>query len=69
MPFITSVEELAHRKSIMEGLEVALEVKYGPAGSALLPEIQQITDVEKLKSILQAIRTVATPEELRKLWA
>jgi hypothetical protein len=77
MPFITSVERVAReegrqegrREELLAGLEVALELKFGAAGLALLPEIKQIAQVDRLKAIQQALRGAATPEELRRLWA
>ncbi len=38
-------------------------------GSQLMPEIRQIFDHEQLMKILRAAATVASPDELRKLWA
>ena len=35
----------------------------------IMPEIRQIDDHEQLKNILHAAETVASPDELRKLWA
>jgi hypothetical protein len=77
MPFITSVERVAReegreegrREELLAGLEVALELKFGAAGLALLPEIKQIAQVDRLKAIQQALRSAATPDELRRLWA
>jgi hypothetical protein len=34
-----------------------------------MPEIRLIRDPEQLEKILQAAKTAAGPEELRKLWA
>jgi hypothetical protein len=34
-----------------------------------MPEIRLINDAEQLEKILHAAKVVASPEDLRKLWA
>jgi hypothetical protein len=68
MPFMTSFERRARTEALLEGIELGLEVKFGAAGLQLMPEIKQLTDVEMLRGVLQAIKTAASPEELRRLW-
>jgi hypothetical protein len=46
-----------------------LKIRFGEAGLRLLPDIRKIEDHEKLESILQAIESGATLEELPRLWA
>jgi hypothetical protein len=53
----------------MRGIEAALKIRFGEAGLRLLPEIRQIDDHEKLETILQAIESGATLEELPRIWA
>lgn len=73
MPFITTPERIGMERGLaqgrLEGIELALEVKFGVAGLRLMPEIRAITDEEKLKAVIQAMRTAATPEDLRRVWA
>jgi hypothetical protein len=69
MPFLTTPERLGRIKGLLPGIEVSLELKYGAAGLQLLPEIKEITDVATLEAVLQAIKTAANPEELRRVWA
>ncbi len=45
-----------------------LEMKFGTQALQLMPEISQITDLEQLKTIQQAIKTVNNPDELRQLF-
>ena len=40
-------------------------MKFGPAGIALLPEIQSIDDIATLERLLQAIKQAATLDEVR----
>jgi len=46
-----------------------LELRFAEEGLRLMPEIREIHDEERLEAILKAIRTVASPDELRQLWA
>lgn len=55
------------RQSLLEGIEVALEVKFAAPGLALLDEIRQVEDVELLRRIGE-IKQAASPEALRPLW-
>ena len=77
MPFITTPERYGRKEGLREGLsrgradgiEVALRLKFGESALSLMPEIRQISDEEKLETILHSIETAATPEDLRRLWA
>ena len=80
MPFITTPERIGREegraegraeglsKGLINGIEVALELKFGEVGLRLLPEIRAIADEAKLEAILGAIRTAASPEDLRRVW-
>ena len=60
--------ELRGRKEeLYSGIELALEIKFGDQGSELMPIISQITDLQKLKAIQQAIKTVNTVNELQQI--
>ena len=60
--------ELRGRKEeLYSGIELALEIKFGNQGSELMPIISQITDLQKLKTIQQAIKTVNTVNELQQV--
>ncbi len=69
MPFITTPERYGRAEGCLEGIEAVLEVRFQDAGLQLMPEIRLIHDAETLEKILHAAITVASPEELRKLWA
>lgn len=76
MPYITSVERIGRqegkqeglREGLLAGIAVSLELKFGPAGLALLPEIERLEDVTILRRIQEGLRTVTTIEELRGLY-
>ena len=60
--------ELRGRKEeLYSGIELALEIKFGNQGLELMPIISQITDLQKLKAIQQAIKTVNTANELQQI--
>jgi hypothetical protein len=69
MPFITTPERLGRIDGFLEVLEPYLEEKLGATGLQLMPEIRQITDIEVLRAVLQALKRGASPDELRRLWA
>jgi predicted transposase YdaD len=56
-------------KGRLEGLRLALKLKFGEAGLDLMPEIAKIEDPAALEKLFQAIETAATPEHLRPIWA
>lgn len=56
-------------EGLLEGLAVALDLKFGAAGTALLPELQQITDPAILQQVGERIKTATSVEELRAVYA
>jgi hypothetical protein len=69
MPFLTGFERRGLEKGLLAGIEVALEVKFGAEGLRLMPEITELQDHELLEAVLEAIRTAASPDEVRRVWA
>ena len=59
---------LGIQQEFLSTLEWGLELKFGNEGLAILPEIRQITDLEILKQIRQALLTVNNLEELRQIY-
>jgi hypothetical protein len=53
----------------LEKIELGLKLKFGAEGLRLLPEVEQITDVEVLRAISQAIESATTPDDLRQVWS
>ena len=80
MPFITTPERIGREEGrtegrteglaegLAKGIEVALELKFGEAGLRLMPEIRAIANEAKLEAILHAVRTAASPDDLRRVW-
>jgi hypothetical protein len=71
MPYLTSTERMWKEEGVQEGLRQSialdLEFKFGPQGSDLLPIVQNITDMEKLREILIAIKRANTLDQVRAL--
>jgi hypothetical protein len=55
-------------QGLHSAIELGLELKFGPVGLALLPEIEQITVVTTLKAIQQALKTASTLAEIRQVY-
>jgi hypothetical protein len=68
MRYITSFERSGIRKGLLEGIELWLKAKFGEEGLRLMPELRELYDHEVLRSVLHAIETAATPDELRRVW-
>ena len=58
----------ARQEGLLEAIQLVLEVKFGVAGLALMPEIQAIQDPDLMRKIKEALRTANSPEEIRLLW-
>ncbi|MDZ7958119.1 MAG: Rpn family recombination-promoting nuclease/putative transposase [Aulosira sp. DedQUE10] len=61
-------EQKGIQQEILSGIALGLELKFGTEGLQLLPEIQEIKNVELLKAIRDAIKTVDTWEEIRQIY-
>jgi hypothetical protein len=79
MRYVTSVERIGIEKGIeqsknqlrqglIKGISLGLKLKFGESGQSLLPEIESIGDVDLLSTILEAIETAATLEQLRQVY-
>ena len=56
------------RDSILDGIKLALNMKFGSDGLRLWPEIRQITDANELRAVLRAIKAARTPAEIRGVY-
>ncbi|MBD2492455.1 hypothetical protein [Aulosira sp. FACHB-615] len=68
MQYVTSFERIARIESLLKGIALGLKLKFGTPGQDLLPEIEQIEDFRLLESILAAIETANTVDELRSIY-
>ncbi|HJT34210.1 MAG TPA: hypothetical protein VJ783_19340 [Pirellulales bacterium] len=57
------------REDLLTGIEVALDVRFGAPGRALLAEIRPIEDLDLLCKILHGVKQADSPDALRRLWA
>ena len=76
MRYVTSVERFGIEKGrqegrqegLLKGIELGLRLKFGAAGSALLPEIREIQDVAVLEAILNGLETTDGLDALRQIY-
>ncbi len=61
-------EARGERRGLLSGIQVALKLKFGAPGVALMPEIAHIEDVALLQVVQDSIELVQTLEELRRLY-
>jgi predicted transposase YdaD len=54
------------QEEMLLGIELALEIKFGAEALQLIPEISQISDLDRLKAVQQRIKSVNTLDELRQ---
>jgi hypothetical protein len=69
MPHRTSIEQLDLCDGLCEGIKSLLKVRFGEEGLKLMPEIDEIFDDELLRSILIALETAYSLDEVRRLWS
>ncbi len=68
MQYVTSFERFGIQKGLLKGIALGLKLKFGTTGQNLLPEIEQIEDINLLESVLSAIETANTVDELRSIY-
>ncbi|MEH2462643.1 Rpn family recombination-promoting nuclease/putative transposase [Nostoc sp.] len=54
-------------RGILSSIEINLELKFGDNGLQLMPQINQINDLERLKTILRDVVTANSIEELQQV--
>jgi hypothetical protein len=68
MPFISTPEWVGRMDGLLQGIRASLDIKFGEAGLALMPEIERLEEPDQLQVVLRAIKGASSPEELRQLW-
>jgi hypothetical protein len=72
MRYITSIErrakERGFRQGLLEGIELCLQLKFGNEGLEVFPEVSQIEDIKVLEAVLDSIKRVTNPQELRLVY-
>jgi len=72
MKYVTSWERMGIEKgsqqSLLKGIALGLELRFGDEGLREMPEIKKITDIDVLNAILERIKTLTTISELRKMY-
>ncbi len=78
MPYVTSIERLAIKKGreegrqegiiagLLEGIGRTLEARFGATGKKLMPKVQALQDVKKLRALNRAIHSGKTLEEIKQ---
>src|ERR1043165_1361336 len=67
MPFISTPQYVGKLEGLCEGIKVALMLRFGDEGLKLMPEVQNICEVERLQAILKALGASANLKEVRQL--
>ena len=60
-------QQEGRQEEMLSGIELGLEIKFGTEGLQLMPEISQISDLNRLKAIQRGILTSNTLAEFREL--
>ncbi len=77
MPYVTSVERLAReegrqegrQEGLREGIASVLEIRFGAEAASIMAQIAQLSTVAVLEQVLQAAKTIESPEGLARIWA
>jgi len=58
--------EKGREEGLIEGIELALVIKFGDAPTSLLARIREIHDVDRLRALKEVIRHATTVEEVKR---
>lgn len=54
---------------LLDGIALALDLKFGDAAAPVIAEVRELTDVSLLEAILGQIKPAATLDEVRRVYA
>jgi hypothetical protein len=54
---------------LLAAIELGLDLKFGAEGLQLMPEIKEITDLDVLRAVRDAIKPSRTLDEVRRVWS
>jgi hypothetical protein len=69
MPYVPHMQRIFHCCGLREGIESVLRIRFGEEGLRFMPEIQEVEDEDRLRTILKALETATSPDDVRQLWA
>ena len=79
MPYLAWIEREAHREGLQKGIkqgqeleimssiELALKLRFGRAGMALVPRVRKLEDLRKLKALQRAVFKATGIEQVTHL--
>jgi predicted transposase YdaD len=67
-PWYQEILQQGLKQGLLSGIALGLELKFGAAGLELMPEIREISDVERLMAIQEGIKTVNSLEQLQAIY-
>jgi len=56
-------------EGLLEGIELALDIKFGGEGLKILPEIRKIRDIDVLTAVHRGVKTKNTLKDLRRIYS
>ena len=80
MRYVTSVERIGREEGRVEGrqeglsegllagIELALKLKFGPAGQEIIPEIRRLTGLALIRAVYARIETATTIDDVRQVY-
>jgi hypothetical protein len=66
MPYVTSIERLAKKEGLLEGIALALECKFGDAWLTILPLLRSRIKPVNLQAAMKTILVATSLDEVRE---
>ena len=72
MPYVTSAERIGEerglQRGLLDGIALAMRIKFGAASAEVLPEIQALTDLETIRAVFAGLESAQTLDDVRRLY-